>query len=220
MIYATMCVGDKWILKHKNSLNNFGKNNRLFVLSDNVTQFSNCNTHLYTRNIFSYYEKINFIIELLEKYKERITYIDADWIEHYNTNNTYDSDSLYTYQIFNLNEPPLSDLFKKTESNIIKNLFSKIDLKKSQDWYIPEAIISFPYRVDIDSIKKDFNILQPHLEKIYNDVPIRDTLHRYSEVGIGYGEGWALTAISLKYNIEVKDFKNFPNRTWRKVGLI
>ena len=38
--------------------------------------------------------------------------------------------------------------------------------------------------------------------------------------GIGYGEGWEITNIVQKYNILVKDFTEFPNKTWRKIGLI
>jgi hypothetical protein len=55
---------------------------------------------------------------------------------------------------------------------------------------------------------------------MYNTIPIREAVQRYSETGIGYGEGWAITAIASKYNIKVRDFVQFPNNSWRKIGLI
>ena len=220
MIYATMCIRSDWISKYKDSINRFAKQNKLFVLTDDETYFENCETISYTRNIFSYYEKINLILNLLKKYKQRITYVDSDWLQYYDTKIKITDESLYTYEIFNLNYPPLSDLFKKTESKIIKELYSKIGLTTDDDWYVPEAIISFPYHKELSEIIKDFKILQEPLENIYNKTPIRETLERYSDAGIGYGEGWAITAIVQKYNIVVKDFTEFPNKTWRKIGLI
>ena len=219
MIYATMCIGSDWVSKYKDSINKFAKENRLFVLTDNISAFKNCNVVKYNRDVFSYYEKINLITNLLSKYKKRITYIDSDWLQYYNTKIKFTDNSLYTYQIFNLKKSPINEYFKETELSIISKILSKVDVK-IDEWYIPEAIISFPYHSELENIKKDFSILQKPLEEMYTTIPTRDVVKRYSDVGIGYGEGCAITAISLKYNIKVKDFKEFPNKTWRKIGLI
>ena len=61
-----MCIGSDWVSKHKTAINRFARQNKLFVLTDDETSFENCETISYTRNIFSYYEKINLILELLK----------------------------------------------------------------------------------------------------------------------------------------------------------
>ena len=86
--------------------------------------------------------------------------------------------------------------------------------------YIPEAIISFPYLTNLNEIINDFKKLQPVFERVQNVKPKIESLYRYSNNGIGYGEGWAITAICIKYDIFVKDFSEFPNKTWEKIGLI
>jgi hypothetical protein len=219
MIYATMCIGNEWVSKYKDSINRFAKQNTLFVLTDNISVFENCNLIKYKRDVFSYYEKINLITHLLKNHKERITYIDSDWLQYYNTKIEFNDDSIYTYEIFDLKNPPLSDYFKETEYTIISKILSKVGVS-IEGWYIPEAIISFPYHLELENIISDFNKLQTPLEEMYNTIPIREAVQRYSETGIGYGEGWAITAIASKYNIKVRDFVQFPNNSWRKIGLI
>ena len=64
MIYATMCVGSKWTTKYQHIINAFSSKNHLEVLTDNIDIFDNSYNTLYDRDIFSYYEKINFIFNL------------------------------------------------------------------------------------------------------------------------------------------------------------
>ena len=59
-----MCVGEHWIEKFKNNINNFSKKNNLHILTDDTSKFQNCSCYQYTRNVFSYYEKIKFILDL------------------------------------------------------------------------------------------------------------------------------------------------------------
>ena len=70
MIYATMCIGKEWIEKYKETINNFSNKNKLHILTDEPIHFKNCITDEYTRDVFSYYEKINFIFKLSKKYKQ------------------------------------------------------------------------------------------------------------------------------------------------------
>ena len=220
MIYATKCIGEEWNSKYVNSVNKFCKKNDLHILTDNNTLFLNGICYPYQRDVFSYYEKINHILNISEKYKERVTYIDSDWLEAYDTKNKLDNDSLYTYSIFNIFKKPVSNYISVEQHPQIKENFKKINHEVLEDWYIPEAIISFPYREDLSVIKKDFNILQPPHEKMFNTKPHRREVTRYSRVGVGYGEGLAITAIASKYKIKVKDYSEFPNRTWRKEQII
>ena len=221
MIYSTMCIGNEWVTKFKDSINKFGKDNTLYILTDLPEEFPNCETILYTRNEFSYYEKINLILDLLDTHKERITYIDADWLKHYNTNISFSDDCLYTYQIFYLNTKPIMFFFPELELKKINKIVNLIGLEKFGNTYIPEAVLSFPYFNEFEEIKNDFNIMQNPIEDIYNkEVPVRTALRKYSKHGIGYGEGLAITAVADKYNLCVKDFGEFPNYTWRKKVLL
>lgn len=221
MIYATMCIGSDWVNKFKNSINNFANKHSLYILTDLPNEFPSCNTIIYERDEFSYYEKINLILKLLEIHKERITYIDADWLNKYNTDISFSDNCLYTYQIFHLNQKPLISFFPEGELQKVNKIVNLIGLEQFGNTYIPEAVLSFSYFDKFDKIKQDFNIIQKPIEDIYNkQTPIRTALRKYSKYGIGYGEGLAITAIADKYNLCVKDFSEFPNHTWRKKVLL
>lgn len=214
MIYATMCVGRDWCEVHSSNINYFAKNNKLHILTDFPDYFNNCEIHPYKRDIFSYYEKLNHIINLLEELKTRITYIDADWISFLNTNLEYDMSSLYSYDIFKLNSELLQNYFSEKNIEDLSKIFSMIGVNNVGNEYIPEALISFPYVNNIIEIKKDLKILQTPLENMYSYSPEQLRLKRYSKNGVGYGEGWALTAICVKYGIP------FTSIDWRKKSII
>mgnify|MGYP001599901571 CR=1 FL=1 len=203
MIYATMCVGSKWTTKYQHIINAFSSKNHLEVLTDN-TSFENCICHHYTREVFSYYEKINFIFNLSKKYNQRITYIDCDWLNAYNTNITYDDITLYSYDIFDLFiENPLTKFFGENEHHLRDTLLSHISLNESIKYYIPEALISLPKVNEIDKMISDIKTIQPILENNYNSKNRNPRYYRYVKAGIGYGEGWAPSAICQKYNIPI-----------------
>ena len=207
MIYSTMCVGTEWCTKHAQNINGFAKNNKVYVLTDNPSYFQNCNYIEYKRDIFSYYEKINLITNLLQTYKERITYVDADLLDtRINTEFVYDSDSLYTYDVYDSNDGIITRYFGEYEKNKIIEVFSNINLSNLPNFYIDKKIISLPYLDKLSDITEDINTLQPLLENLFGSVPSNENLDRYSKVGIGYGEGWALNAICSKYNIHAKSF--------------
>ena len=215
MIYATMCIGKEWVDKHKKIINNFSKYNKLHILTDSEDEFKDCVKEKYTRDVFSYYEKINFIFKLSKKYKQRIYYIDADWIGSYNTNIKVDDSSLYTYTNFLLNEKNVvTDFFTEKEWKIKETILSKIGINEELEDYIAEALILFPYNKNIDMIIDDSKILQEYLENEYNKLSITSSrLDRYKK-GIGYGEGFGLTALATKYKIPIKQID------WRKKTIL
>lgn len=209
MIYATMCVGKEWIEKYKTSINNFSKKNTLHILTDNTETFQNTTSYKYNRDVFSYYEKIKFILFLSKKYNERITYIDSDWLDDYNTSIVFDNTSLYTYLKINTlekNERWFTDL----EIQIRDTLLSNIGNLQPITEYIAEALISFPPQNNIDDLILDSETLQNLLEDTYNsETKTLKRLNRYKE-GIGYAEGWGISALCVKYNIKIKEVN------WRK----
>ena len=215
MIYATMCIGKEWIEKYKETINNFSNKNKLHILTDKPMHFKNCITDEYTRDIFSYYEKINFIFKLSKKYKERIYYIDVDWLSSYNTDIEVNDDNLYTYTNFLLDvENVWTKFFTSKEIKIKQNILSKIGIDGELKDYIGEALILFPYSENIDMIIDDSKILPEYLENEYNKSSITSSrLDRYKK-GIGYAEGWGLTALVTKYNIPIKQID------WRKKTIL
>jgi len=205
MIYSTMCIGTEWCTKYAQNINAFSKNNKVYVLTDKPSYFQNCNYIEYKRDVFSYYEKINLITNLLETYKERITYVDADLLDtRINTEFVYDSDSLYTYDVYDSNDGRITKYFGEYEKSKILEVFSNINLSNLPNFYIDEKIISLPYLDKLSDITEDINTLQPLLENLLGSVPMNENLDKYSKIGIWYGEGWVLNAICSKYNIHAK----------------
>lgn len=216
MIYATMCIGSDWADKYKKSISNFSKKNKLHILTDNLDIFSESVCYPYNRDVFSYYEKINFILQLSKQYNQRITYLDLDFLDIFDTNYHYDDYTLYTYRLYDLNsENPLTLWFGDIERDLQKNLLSNISCSETINYYIPEALISLPPLYNIDNIISDSKIIQNIIENIYNKNTISkfNRLEKYKN-GIGFVEGWGITALSVKYKIPVCDYE------WRKMNLI
>ncbi len=204
MIYATMCVGEYWIEKFKNNINNFSKKNNIHILTDDTSKFQSCTCYQYTRNVFSYYEKIKFILDLSKKYNQRITYLDADWIHGYNTENEFDESTLYSYNVIGLSDKTTIPRWYTDFEIKMRNglLLKQIDYEGVIREYIPEALISLPVHKDIDDMIKDSKVLQSFLETYYSThAKTHPRLNRYKKYGIGYAEGWGISALCIKYNI-------------------
>jgi hypothetical protein len=214
MIYATMCIGSEWCEKYYNSINTFAETETVHILTDNPTYFPNCINYTYNRDVFSYYEKLNHIMTVSSKLKKRITYVDADWLSKVNTNLEYDDMSLYCYYHYNLIDTDFIKVFGGGFKEKIKPLLSKVGLNTIGDGYIPEAFISFPYLNNIQDISQDISILQDPLEKMFSTSDRTRTDKYVADGKIGYGEGWSLTILCEKYNI------NIIPTNWRKTELI
>ena len=210
-----MCVGTKWLTKYQNTINAFSSKNHLEILTDNPNGLTGSHITLYERNVFSYYEKINFMFNLSKKYNERITYIDTDWLNAYNTNITYDDITLYSYDIFDLSdENILTKWFTEKEEYFRKSLLSNISVNSNIDFYIPEALISIPQLNNIDNIQFDLKIIQPIIESWYGLKNKNPRFRRYIKNGIGYAEGWGVSAVCKKYKIPIDKVD------WKKQTLL
>lgn len=210
-----MCVGTEWVSLYKESIQNFSKSSELHLLTDSKDNFHNCKVYEYGQKEFSYYDKLIFIFKLLVKYKTRVTYIDSDWISKYNTDTKFDTKSIYSYHIYDLNEKNIvTDFFKESEFKIRKEILNYIDFHGKLNYYIPEALISIPYSDKINNAFKDIKLLKKYIESYYNRENTNPRFNKYKKHGIGYGEGWALSAVSLKFNYNILDIN------WRKKDII
>tara|TARA_B100000900_G_scaffold360226_1_gene332183 strand:+ start:7941 stop:8576 length:636 start_codon:yes stop_codon:yes gene_type:complete len=195
--FATMCIGKDWSFEWKDNIRQFHDKHKLHLLTDCSVWFE-FKTYDYESKEFSYYDKLIFLLDLMESNKKRITYLDVDKLEQYN-NIDYDTTSAYVYNV--IDTPMyLSDVFESTR----KEIHNHLNIKNESNVYTQEALISLPYTSEFKNIKKDIIELKDIVERNFgNKKWDNPKLNRYSKQGIGYGEGSALTAVLLKYNIPI-----------------
>ena len=217
MIYATMCVGEDWCKKYSSEINNLGLENNVNILTNFPNYFPNCNTEMYHRNVFSYYEKLPFTLKLNIKYKDRVLFFDVDSINSPYLipilKNKYemDKESVYSQEVYDM----------KTTSNLDDESYKElINIYKSYSYYIHpkylhERIFSLPYKENqTEKIIEEILELQSVFEKIYHKDrkwPNRHRNQKWSDNGCGYGEGGALSIIIHNMNIPSKSLKFLKN---------
>jgi len=205
--FATMCIGKEWVFDWKDNIIDFHNKHKLYLLTDCEDVFD-FKSHKYNKE-FSYYDKLIFLLDIMTLKKKRITYLDVDKLEQYNSID-YDEKSCYVY---NTTTTPiqLSNEFASTREEIHKHL----NIKNTSEIYVQEALISLPYTHDFENIKKDIIELKSIVESNFGNRKWNNQkLNRYSKHGIGYGEGSALTAVLLKYNINVVNvYSSFRRET-------
>lgn len=207
MIYCTVCVGKQWVNKESEYIEEFAKNNELFVLTNCPEKFTNSRTKLYSRKEFSYFEKVNFILDLIKEYKTRITYIDANKISQYRVENKFKEGILYTKSI--LPWEHLDKYFIAPDTlSYISMVMEMISVKSISFKYPQENILSIPYFDRIDEAILDVKTIQPYLERYYNNVPKTKYLERYSKTGVGYAEGWSIGALAYKYKLPLEEINS------------
>ena len=194
--FATMCIGKEWVFDWKDEITEFYNKHNLHLLTD-CSEWFEFESYKHDKE-FSYYDKLIFLLDIMELKQKRVTYIDVDKLEHYGDID-YDNTSCYVY---NTTTTPkqLSNVFESTR----KEIHSYLNIKNESNIYAQEALISLPYTSEFENIKKDIIELQPIVERSFGNRKWNNSkLNRYSKHGIGYGEGSALTAVLLKYNIDI-----------------
>ena len=167
----------------------------------------------YLNKMINYYNEN--MTNLSKKYNERITYIDTDWLNAYNTNITYDDITLYSYATYDLSDKNiLTKWFTEKEEYFRKSLLSNISVNSNIDFYIPEALISIPQLNNIDNIQFDLKTIQPIIESWYGLKNKNPRFRRYIKNGIGYAEGWGVSAVCKKYKIPIDKVD------WKKQTLL
>jgi len=205
MIYCTMCTGEEWVDNYSPVINKFSRDREVFVLTDQPDKFE-CNTILYERNIFSYYEKILLVLNLIKSHKSRVTYIDANSLRTFNPNIKTDGISLFCAQLLSWEHMEKYFLTESIKEDV-PTILDKIKVKELKDFYIREHIFSFPFSNNIDDIINDATLIQPLFEEYFNVVPYTPLMKRYSREGVGYAEGFAIQALAIRYNIDIKQME-------------
>ncbi len=206
MIYATFLTGDEYRKKYTDQVQREVKNKDVHILTDQPELFPDSKTELYDREIFSYYDKLTFLLRTVLERKERVTFIDCDWFTGLHVGFNLEPDTFYTYRLY-----PFSDFtimpFSIHGLNLVKEVTGKHNFKFNDEVYIGEAIISLPYLSCAQDILDDLIFLQKDWESTFSQKLVTESskLKRYSSYGVGYGEGGALTAILQKYNVTLKE---------------
>jgi hypothetical protein len=216
MLYATVCYGPKFIERYNYEINQVGLTNTVYVLTDHPESFPNCITRSYEQFMgtesFSYYSKILFLFSLLEELRERVNYVDADFLRtSFNKELVVDGSTLFTSIAIPYNRTILGNLdLHRQKYDAWYDYLHKHGLsteKENAFTYITEAFWSFPYLDNIKQIACRARELQADMELIFK----RDAEHwkktplqKYSKAGVGFGEGTAMTILVKEFNLDYK----------------
>ncbi len=202
MILSLVAVGEKYIKNCLPFIPEFIDNQwDVHVLTNQPIYFHECEVEFYKNKIFSYFDKLLFTLRLSEKYKEDVLYIDSDWI--HNISPHFPKEFKGGNSVLFYGNWPNGDLFMDYKDdpyfiNIInywnKNSFDFSKLQTMLEW-----MFFIPYNNNISNVIYDIEHIKPVFE--YNSVTI-DTGY----IGIGNGEGLALSYALFKNNIPIKKF--------------
>jgi hypothetical protein len=213
MLFATVCFGPVFNKRYSYQVNEVGKTDTVYVLTDRPDLFPNCITRDYTKFMghsqFTYYSKLLFLFSLLEELKERVNYVDADFLKTiFNKELVVGNTTLFTSKAVPYNKTLLFTLDdKRHKYREWYNFLDDNGLETKGDnvfTYITEAFWSFPYLENINEIASRARELQAHIEKIFTTDPKHwagTPLKRYAETGVGFGEGTAMSALVQEFNI-------------------
>ena len=225
MIFSTLCVGKQWVEKYSDDINHIGEKHQIHVCSDYPEFFANNHTIKYSREEFSYYEKIVNLLKLSVKYKQRVTHFDADNINLdkfklllENNFIALDSDTIYTNKIHRNEEIKLSMVQANPSLVVFMKVIQDLDCNFTICNYIDEKIISVPYikgtsEILLNSILNVQTLWETawYKGRQWNGVPHNkdgvQECNKWSNIGCGYCEGGALSLYAKKLNIKINEIK-------------
>jgi hypothetical protein len=203
---ALVAVGEKYIEPVNKVVNGFFDRWDIHVLTDNVGHIPlKCHVKSHEDKIFSYFEKMLFVLRLVEKYKTGVLYVDVDRVDEFGEelmNKMIDDDNVTIINYWHGTNKNFKGIYDS--SNHFKPLIEYCE-KNNIDYDVDtfsEEIFYVPYFDNISDIIYDVEKLRPVFE--YQSLISIETNMYYPNVG--NAEGLALS-ISLKKN----------NRTIKKI---
>lgn len=209
MIYATFIAGDEYRKKYTAQVQREVRDKDVHILTDQPHLFPNNKTELYNKPIFSYYDKLIFLVSKVLERKERVTFIDCDWFSGLHQGIELQKDTFYTYALFKF-EDFANKPFSMEGVKMVEEVLEEHNYTLNRDVYIGEALMSLPYLSSTEDTLKDLITLQkPWEEKFNQNIQTTNTrLKRWASYGVGYGEGGALTAVLQKYGVKLEAVSN------------
>lgn len=210
MILSLVLVGDEYIKEGKPYINKFLRFGwTIEILTDQPEKFETyvsmgVTTYYYNKKIFSYFDKLIFPIQISEKYKSGVVYIDSltlslipkNFIETFNGGD----DFLY------YNTWPKGETFKEYKNDVYFTILVDYFNRRNETEYddiitILEWIYYIPYSDKNNQLLYDLEEIQPIFE--YSTV-----IYKPHYNGIGNGEGLGLSYCLMKNSIPIHKFKN------------
>ena len=223
MIFCTLSVGEEWCKKYSNKIDDIGKLHEVYVYTDFGEYFPNCNIIKYTRNDFSYFEKLVLLFEVMSKHKKRVTYFDCDSTEEpklqmilNNLHNPFDKESIYTYIIFPNEEFTHLLIARNPSFVVLMEVHKQLGFENFVCDYTHERILSIPYisnkfkilKENVLSVQSIWETNWPKGKKWVGWSEFYQGTHdcnKWSQIGCGYSEGGALSLYAKKLEIKLKE---------------
>jgi hypothetical protein len=190
----------------------------VIILTNTPELFSQYKTIYYPYKVFSYFFKLLFPLQIMEKEKQDVLYIDIKnlgeisqriieefkgsdsflYLDHWQKLDHYNQITGQYYFV---------PWVKMTDHQIkllepLHEYFDEINFDSSELVTIWERMMYFPFFDNVSEILYELEKIKPLFEymSIIDDGD-------YSQKGIGYGEGLALSYIFTIFNIPMKKFK-------------
>jgi hypothetical protein len=174
------------------------------VLTSNPESFNSEDVHVYSKEIFVYLDKILFSLDLIEKYKCDVLYLDADKFHSREQIEDYierSKDYLVTYA----GNWPEGDFDSYKELNpcfkYLKEYCEYIGMEYKNWKTIWEYVLFFRKDLDCNKVRKELEILSPVFT--YMSLMNKDTYNKIP-FALGGAEGLALSISLDKLGIESK----------------
>lgn len=199
---AIVAVGQSYIDAANYIIANFSDEWQIHVLTDYPHKINGvCEIEYHKHKIFSYFHKILFVLKISEKYKESITYVDADRLDMFNNDFLKEFSTGEDFKI--LNYWPEGKEFKPLYSwGQHFKPFVEYCKENKLDYDIDtfsEEVFFVPYVNNISEIIYELEKIKPVFE--YQSIISRSTNPYYPN--IGNAEGLALSFVLKMKNLKI-----------------
>lgn len=197
-ILALVSVGDRYTSSALEAVDKFSKLGwNINILTDNPEVFKNCAVETYSNTVFSYFDKMLFVLKCVKNYNSGVLYIDVDRVNEYSIELLNKLISLKDTTILNYwpESKQFKGLYSKGKHFIPFIHFCELENLDYDIDTFSEEIFFVPFLDKIDRVIHDVEKLKPVFE--YQSLISRDTNMYYPN--IGNAEGLALS-YALKNN--------------------
>jgi len=205
-----MAVGDRYVKSLLGSIDKIDLNKwDIHIYTDQPDKFSKYGkVHWYPYVIFSYFEKLLFVIRTVKETGKGAVWFDADKLylvsdkfldfEHnYNEFRYYSKNRWVPYF--------WEEKFPGTWS-VVREYFKYLDVDYRSIVNLWEEVWYMPFHYNLDNMLADLEMVKPVFE-------YRSVIDEFSRNGVGEGEGVALGYVLYKYGMKYEYFpcEVFPN---------
>lgn len=205
MKLCSISVGKSFCEKYSQKVKQYAPTDiDLIILTDHPEYFDFCETELYTDDIFSYFSKNTFAVELCKKYKTDVLYVDIDSFHIVDTS-IYKNKFQTTYFLYDKLWPDYTHSELNSLPKELLDYFEINDILKIEN--IHEKIFYLPYSQKINNLYKDLLVIKQIWDNETQISEPKGNAKKYSKYGIGYGEGIPLSLCLFRNGINTMKYK-------------